>query len=47
MVCLVEVLQFIEEYGEVCLVGWCKGQKGMKVSVEGVVLYLVENVEVL
>ncbi|MBI7389431.1 peroxiredoxin [Pseudomonas aeruginosa] len=47
MVRLVEALQFTEEHGEVCPVGWRKGQKGMKASAEGVASYLAENAEAL
>lgn len=47
LLCLVDVLQFYEEYGEVCLVNWKKGDKGMIVLFEGVVKYLVENVSKL
>lgn len=31
MFCMVDVFLYFEEYGEVCLVGWRKGDKGMKV----------------
>lgn len=44
MLCMVDVLQFYEEYGEVCLVQWEKGKEGMVVFLEGVVKYLIENV---
>lgn len=47
MLCMVDVLQFFEEYGEVCLVGWNKGKLGMMVIMEGVVVYLVKNVKKL
>lgn len=41
--CMVDVFQFFEENGEVCLVNWSKGEVGMKVIFEGVVEYLFNN----
>lgn len=40
---MVEALQFVEEYGEVCPAGWNKGDSGMKPTAEGVVSYLIEH----
>ncbi|MGL5703905.1 MAG: peroxiredoxin [Tannerellaceae bacterium] len=40
---MVDSLQFVEEYGEVCPANWKKGKKGMKPTQEGVAEYLSEN----
>ena len=40
---MVEALQFVEEYGEVCPAGWNKGDSGMKPTSEGVAEYLSEH----
>ena len=40
---MVEALQFVEEYGEVCPAGWNKGDSGMKPTAEGVSEYLAEH----
>lgn len=47
MFCMVDVLVFYEEYGEVCFVGWIEGKFGMDVLFEGVVKYLFEEVDKL
>jgi peroxiredoxin (alkyl hydroperoxide reductase subunit C) len=43
MLRMVDVLQFIEEHGEVCSAGWRRGDAGMKASPEGVVENLAEQ----
>lgn len=40
---VVEALQFVEEYGEVCPAGWNKGDSGMKPDADGVASYLAAN----
>ncbi len=40
---IVEALQFVEEYGEVCPAGWNKGSEGMKPTTEGVAEYLAAH----
>ncbi len=40
---MVEALQFVEEYGEVCPAGWNKGNAGMKPTAEGVAQYLAAH----
>lgn len=43
MVRMVEALQHVEKYGEVCPAGWQKGKSGMKGTPEGVASYLAEH----
>jgi peroxiredoxin (alkyl hydroperoxide reductase subunit C) len=45
MLRLVDVLQYTEEYGEVCPAGWTKGDTGMNPSTEGVATYLSGNAD--
>lgn len=40
---MVEALQFVEKYGEVCPANWHEGSKGMKPTHEGVAKYLSEQ----
>ena len=40
---MVEALCFVEEYGEVCPAGWCKGDSGLKPTTEGVADYLTSH----
>jgi peroxiredoxin (alkyl hydroperoxide reductase subunit C) len=40
---MVDALQFLEEYGEVCPANWTKGKSGMKATHEGVADYLANN----
>jgi len=40
MLRMIDALQFVEEYGEVCPAGWRKGDAGMKPTAEGVAHYL-------
>lgn len=40
---MVDALQFLEEYGEVCPANWKKGDKGMKATPDGVATYLKDN----
>lgn len=47
MLRMVDALQFVEQYGEVCPAGWNKGDKGMKASPEGVAAYLSESADKL
>ena len=47
MLRMVDALQYHEEYGEVCPVGWQKGDTAMQPTAEGVASYLAENIEVL
>ena len=47
MLRMVDALQFTEEHGEVCPVGWQKGKKGMTASPDGVAKYLAENAKEL
>jgi peroxiredoxin (alkyl hydroperoxide reductase subunit C) len=44
---LFDALQFHETHGEVCPVGWNKGDKGMRASADGVAEYLGEHAETL
>ncbi|MCC8021035.1 MAG: hypothetical protein LIO63_03505 [Akkermansia sp.] len=37
---IVDALQHVEQYGEVCPLGWHKGDEAMKPSHEGVAAYL-------
>lgn len=37
---IVEAVQFVEEYGEVCPAGWRKGEDGLVPTAEGVATYL-------
>lgn len=37
---MVDALQFLEEYGEVCPANWSKGKEGLKATHEGVAEYL-------
>jgi peroxiredoxin (alkyl hydroperoxide reductase subunit C) len=47
MLRVIDALQFVEEYGEVCPAGWQKGEKGMKPTAEGVSDYLGKHAEKL
>lgn len=40
---MLDSLQFVEEYGEVCPANWRKGDEGMKPSAEGVASYLSKH----
>ena len=40
---MVDALQFTEEFVEVCLANWRKGDEGMKPTAEGVASYLAKN----
>lgn len=40
---MVEALQHVEQYGEVCPANWSEGKKAMKATVEGVSEYLASN----
>lgn len=40
---VIDAIQFMEENGEVCPVGWHKGDKGMTPTPEGMVEYLKKN----
>ena len=40
---MVDALQYLEEYGEVCPANWKKGDRGMKATPDGVAAYLKEN----
>ena len=40
---MVEALRFVEEYGEVCPAGWCKGDSGLKPTTKGVADYLTSH----
>ena len=40
---LVDMLQYHEEYGEVCPSGWKKGAPAIKATPEGIAAYLAEN----
>jgi peroxiredoxin (alkyl hydroperoxide reductase subunit C) len=43
MLRVVDALQFTEQYGEVCPVGWRRGEAGMKPTPEGVAEYLSKH----
>lgn len=44
---MVDALQHVEKYGEVCPAGWQKGEKAMTATTDGVAEYLAENSESL
>lgn len=43
MIRLVEALQHVEKYGEVCPAGWKKGEKAMVADAKGVASFLAEE----
>jgi peroxiredoxin (alkyl hydroperoxide reductase subunit C) len=43
----VDMLQYHEEYGEVCPAGWNKGDAAISATPAGIVAYLVDNAEAL
>lgn len=45
MIRLVEALQHVEKYGEVCPAGWKKGEKAMVADAKGVASFLAEESE--
>ncbi len=47
MLRMVDALQFTEESGEVCPVGWHKGEVGMKETADSVAGYLAKNADKL
>ena len=47
MLRMIDALQFTEEHGEVCPVGWSKGKAGMNATKEGVAKYLATHAEEL
>jgi len=44
---MVDALKFHQEHGEVCPMGWNKGKKAIKASVDGIAEFLTENADKL
>ncbi len=45
MIRIIDAIEFVNKYGEVCPANWKKGQDGMKPTTEGVKEYLSKNLK--